>query len=92
MAPSGLKKTRATPTKALLATACAPSWNGSWHGRWQPPPLSLAACCCLLVPKSCASVGGWRGSGTEPLLRLYSEAKDTGEVNTLLDWATSLIA
>ncbi|MFS8796103.1 hypothetical protein NW807_02675 [Synechococcus sp. R70.1] len=44
-----------------------------------------------MVPKSCASVGGWRGSGTEPLLRLYSEAKDLEAVNALLDWAAALI-
>jgi phosphomannomutase len=32
-----------------------------------------------------------RGSGTEPLLRLYSEAKTPEEVNRLLDWAAALI-
>jgi phosphomannomutase len=38
--------------------------------------------------------GSWvmiRGSGTEPLLRLYSEAKDLEAVNALLDWAAALI-
>jgi phosphomannomutase len=37
--------------------------------------------------------GSWvmiRGSGTEPLLRLYSEAKTPEEVNRLLDWAAGL--
>jgi phosphomannomutase len=37
--------------------------------------------------------GSWvmiRGSGTEPLLRLYSEAKDLEAVNALLDWAAGL--
>jgi len=37
--------------------------------------------------------GSWvmiRGSGTEPLLRLYSEAKTPEAVNRLLDWAAAL--
>ncbi|MEN9224201.1 MAG: phosphoglucomutase/phosphomannomutase family protein [Thermostichus sp. DRC_bins_24] len=37
--------------------------------------------------------GSWvmiRGSGTEPLLRLYSEAKDSEGVNALLNWAGNL--
>jgi len=33
-----------------------------------------------------------RGSGTEPLLRLYSEAKTPEAVDRLLDWAASLVA
>ncbi|MFS8924047.1 phosphoglucomutase/phosphomannomutase family protein [Synechococcus sp. B60.1] len=38
--------------------------------------------------------GSWvmiRGSGTEPLLRLYSEARTLEEVNRLLDWADGLV-
>jgi len=39
--------------------------------------------------------GSWvmiRGSGTEPLLRLYSEARTSEEVNRLLDWAAGLLS
>ncbi|MCJ2543350.1 phosphoglucomutase/phosphomannomutase family protein [Thermostichus vulcanus] len=31
-----------------------------------------------------------RGSGTEPLLRLYAEAQDIDSVNSLLDWASEI--
>ncbi|MFQ3612122.1 MAG: phosphoglucomutase/phosphomannomutase family protein [Cyanobacteriota bacterium] len=31
-----------------------------------------------------------RGSGTEPLLRLYAEAQDIDSVNNLLDWASQM--
>lgn len=31
-----------------------------------------------------------RGSGTEPLLRLYAEAEDIDSVNKLLDWASQI--
>ncbi|MEN9278940.1 MAG: hypothetical protein Q6K92_11100, partial [Thermostichus sp. DG_1_5_bins_95] len=37
--------------------------------------------------------GSWvmiRGSGTEPLLRLYAEAQDIESVNNLLDWASEM--
>jgi phosphomannomutase len=39
--------------------------------------------------------GSWvmiRGSGTEPLLRLYAEAQTAEAVNHLLDWAAGLLS